>query len=187
MVMTSSSTSGGPHSRLSIIRKKTLYKKLSVSLNHSHRSYLKTLMNTTFMSSKILVTFPSKKVRIALVVHYLKNSWLTKMLSKSLTGDLILKSSNLELSTYICRLRECWLLPDYPLIMLMLFFGSRFTKGFLLSYKFYFRFKEAEKKRWNNNQWQAAIKFVRRKRSNEKRFQQFLWTWDTGYLKTLYK
>ena len=128
--MTSSSTSGGPHSRLSIIRKKTLYKKLSVSLNRSHRSYLKTLMNTTFMSSKILVTFPSKKVRIALVVHYLKNSWLTKMLSKPLTGDLILKSSNLELSTYICRLRECWLLPDYPLIMLMLFLGSRFTKGF---------------------------------------------------------
>ena len=169
------------------MKKETAYKKSSVSLNLSHGNYLKTLMNTTFMSSKILVTFPSKKVRIALVVHYLKNSWLTKMLSKSLTGDLILKSSNLELSTYICRLRECWLLPDYPLIMLMLFLGSRFTKGFLLSYKFYFRFKEAEKKRWNNNQWQAAIKFVRRKRSNEKRFQQFLWTWDTGYLKTLYK
>ena len=57
-------------------------------------------MNTTFMSSKILVTFPSKKVRIALVVHYLKNSWLTKMLSKPLTGDLILKWENEdELST----------------------------------------------------------------------------------------
>ena len=132
MVTTSLSTSGGPPSRLSIIRKKTLYKKSSVSLNLSHGNYLKTLIRTTFMSSKILVTFLSKKLRIAQVVHYLKNSWLTKMLSKPSTGDLILKWENiwLNLCNILSRLRECWLLPDYPLIMLMLYLGSRFTKGF---------------------------------------------------------
>ena len=143
VVMTSSSTSGDLHSRLSIIRKKTLYKISSVSLNHSHRSYLKTLMNTTFMSSKILATFLSKKVRIALVVHYLKNSWLTKMLSKPSTGDLILKwRMNLR---YICRLRECWLLPDYPVIMLMLFLGSRFTNGFGSHISFIFDSKKQKR------------------------------------------
>ena len=98
VVMTSLSTSGDPPSRLSIIRKKTLYKKSSVSLNHSHGNYLKTLIQTIFMSSKILPTFPSKKLRIAQVVHYLKNLWLTKMLSKPSTGDLILKWENIWLN-----------------------------------------------------------------------------------------
>ena len=103
VVMTSLSTSGGPLSRLSIIRKKTLYKRSSVSSNHSHGNYLKTLIQTTFMSSKILLTFPRKKLRIAQVVHYVKNLWWTKMLSKPSTGDLILKWKIFCLNLgYIC-------------------------------------------------------------------------------------
>ena len=116
--------------RLLSMKKETAYNKSSVSLNLSHGNYLKTLMNTTFMSNK-RVMLPSNQVRIALIVFYLKNSWLTKMLSKPLTGDTFRKCERNSLLQNICRLRECWLLPDYPLIMLMLFLGSKFTNSFV--------------------------------------------------------
>ena len=84
------------------MKKETAYKKSSVSSNLSLENYLKTLMNTTSMSNK-RVRLPSNQVRIALIVLYLKNSWLTKMLSKPLTGDTFRKceSNGLFEFTYI--------------------------------------------------------------------------------------